>query len=82
MRKYNKETKTILEEMTCNKCGKQIKVENGIVKEGVYSSEYNWGYFSGKDGQQHVFDLCEKCYEDIIEKFLIKPEIKENVELL
>lgn len=82
MRKYDKETKKILEVMMCNQCGKQIRVENGIVKEGVFSTEYNWGYFSKKDGQKHVFDLCENCYEKIIKKFEIDVEIKENVELL
>lgn len=82
MRKYDIETGTILEMIKCNQCGKQIKVENGIVKEGVFSSEYNWGYFSEKDNQKHIFDLCENCYEDIINKFTIPVEEKENVELL
>lgn len=80
MRKYDSNMKLI--EMKCNKCGKNIVVENGMAKEGVYNSEYNWGYFSEKDGEKHVFDLCENCYEEMIKEFNIKVEIKENVELL
>lgn len=82
MRKYDKENNMILCEMKCNKCGKDMLVENGMTKEGVFHSEYNWGYFSAKDGEKHIFDLCEKCYEEIIKEFAIKVEIKENVELL
>lgn len=82
MRKYNEKNSMELEVMKCNKCGKEVKVENGIVKEGVFSVEYNWGYFSKRDGEKHIFDLCEKCYEKMVEELAIKIDVKENVELL
>ncbi len=57
-------------------------VENGMLKEGAFSTSYRWGYFSEKDGTTHAFDLCEDCYDKIISKFVIPVEQKEDVELL
>ena len=52
MRKYSEEIKRDLLEITCNKCGKKMKLENGIAQEGVLSIAYGWGYFSEKDGRR------------------------------
>lgn len=82
MRVYKENNCSELQEMKCNKCGKSILVENGMVKEGSFNVEYNWGYFSTKDGQKHIFDLCEMCYEKMIVEFAIEIQKKENVELL
>ena len=66
----------------CNGCGKKIVVENDIIKEGIFSIEYPFGYFSNKDGQIHQFDLCENCYDQIVEKFQIPCQVEENTEYL
>lgn len=58
-----------LVELYCNKCGKQMKVENEIIKEGNFAVDYRWDYFSNKDGRRHRFDLCEDCYNQFIESF-------------
>lgn len=81
MRKYIKIEENLLENVRCNKCGRDMKVENGIIKEGIFSVDYNWGYFSEKDGEVHAFDLCEKCYDKLMEEFNIKPDITDNNEL-
>lgn len=79
MKKYqNKEISEIL----CNQCGKKIDVNNGIVREGVYLSEMKWGYFSKKDGEEHSFELCEECYDKMIEGFLLPIERKSIREYL
>ena len=49
--------------LVCNGCGKLIKVENGLIREGVFRVNYDWGYFSEKDGERHIFCLCETCYD-------------------
>ena len=46
------------DEIYCNKCKKQIKSSQGIEREGVLRVEKTWGYFSGKYGEKHSFDLC------------------------
>lgn len=80
MRKYN--AKNEIREIRCNRCGRALKIENGIVKEGVFSSEHLWNYFSEKDGEIHTFDLCESCYDELTKNFKIRPEIQETTELI
>lgn len=80
MRQYTDEK--LLINIKCNKCGKDINVENEIIKEGVFSVDYKWGYFSKKDGEIHSFDLCEECYEDFIKKFAIEVTCNEENEFL
>lgn len=82
MKKYLDEAKKDLLEIYCNKCGKKIDVNNGIVKEGVFSITYGWGYFSNKDGETHHLDLCEECYDELIKSFTIPINIVERNEIV
>lgn len=79
MKKYNN---GILEKVICNKCGKELKVDNQIIGEGVFSVDYKWGYFSEKDSENHKFDLCENCYDKIVSQFVYPIENKEYKELI
>lgn len=65
----------------CNQCGKELEVENGIVKEGCFYGDMVWGYFSEKDGQKHHFDLCEDCYNKMVSRFKIPVQTTEENEL-
>lgn len=78
MRQYQKETKEIknVQKIICNKCGKEITVSNGHETEGVFHVNYTWGYFSEKDGERHIFDLCETCYDALLKEFQIPAEIE------
>lgn len=80
MRKYNDQNQLI--GMQCNCCQKELKVEQGIVKEGSFSVDYTWGYFSTKDGTHHQFDLCENCYDRFVKELSIPITESENNELL
>ena len=71
-----------LELVTCNRCGKALKVEKGFFREGALEVEKNWGYFSRKDGQTHKFDLCEDCYDELLRGFLVPPAVEERTELI
>lgn len=82
MRIYSDEIKTQLNTVTCNSCGKELLVEQGIVKEGICACQEKFGYFSNKDGQVHSFDLCEECYDRIISQFKIPVEVEESNELI
>lgn len=81
MRKHN-EINHELEEVFCNYCGKHLKTEAGIVKEGVVPVDITFGYFSDKDGQVHSLDLCEKCYDNLIQQFEAPVTIRQTNELL
>ncbi len=79
MRKYTGKAQDKLIEVICNKCGKKIRVEEGIIKEGCYHGNPLFGYFSRKDGTRHTFDICEDCYDAFTRGFVIPvTEIEEN----
>lgn len=82
MRKYRNETVEKLELLSCNRCGKSIKLVNGMGAEGVCHVEVPWGYFSEMDGEVHSFDLCEECYRKLIKEFAIPVTVRERKELL
>lgn len=50
-RKMVKETEAVI----CNRCGKEIPVRNGEPQEGVFSADYEWGYFSEKRRRKTSF---------------------------
>lgn len=82
MRIYLDESKKELAAVICNKCKKELNVENGIIKEGCFKGDIQFGYFSNKDGNKHSFDLCEECYDKMIKGFAIPVEeeaVKEFV---
>ena len=58
-------------------------VENYVKKGAMLYIEgklqtRNWE----KDGQTHRFDLCEKCYDELIKSFLIPIDIEERNEIV
>lgn len=69
-------------EIYCNVCGRQIKMENGILKEDVFEATKEWGYFSKKDLEVHKFNICEDCYEEMISKFKIPVYISNKKEVM
>ena len=82
MRRYEEEQNIKLMRVVCNQCKRELKIENGYLKEGCYTADYVFGYFSKKDGTRHQFDLCEKCYDRMIENFQIPVDESEAKELL
>lgn len=69
MRNYDDNNE--IKEVFCNKCRKELRVENGIIKEGCFEGNVVWGYFSSLDGKRHGFELCEECYHKMISEFAI-----------
>lgn len=82
MRKYEVQKENKLSKVICNCCGKELKVENGYLKEGCFSIDYYFDYFSKKDGTKHQFDLCEDCYDAWIAQFQVPVETQEELEML
>lgn len=71
-----------LESVVCNNCGKKLIVKNGITREGIFSVDHKWDFFSEKDGEIHHFDLCEVCYDEMILGFRIEVDVEEQTEIL
>ena len=66
----------------CNKCGKPICIEEIVEKADYVKIEKNWGYFSNKDGVTQKVNICEECYDHMVEEFEIPPTEEQNTELL
>ena len=82
MRRYEGDNNVKLMRVVCNQCKKELKVENGYLKEGCFRADVTFGYFSQKDGTKHRFDLCEECYDKLVAQFAIPVETGLSTELL
>lgn len=82
MRKYQDEDSKKLIQVICNKCGKELTVEEGYLKEGCFYVDYVFGYFSKKDGMRHSWDLCEACYDEWMNQMVIPVQVSEENEIL
>lgn len=82
MRTYSEAKEAVLILAVCNCCGRELLVENGILKEESIEVKHTFGYFSEKDGETEEFDLCEACYQKIIGKFRIPVRGRTEPELL
>ncbi|MCD8241314.1 MAG: hypothetical protein LUD73_02630, partial [Lachnospiraceae bacterium] len=71
MRQYTKGNTELLNKIVCNRCGRKLKLENGVPHEGVFHGEVLWGYFSEKEGERDSGVLCEDCYGMIVEGFAL-----------
>lgn len=60
-------------EVTCNCCGQKIESTACGIECATLSA--SWGYGSGKDCEVHSAEICETCYDKIIEMFKIPPKI-------
>lgn len=69
-------------EVKCNQCGREIPVKGTILQEDILSVEKDWGYFSEKDGMKHKWDLCEECYNKLIQGFVIPVEAIDRTEMI
>ena len=82
MRKYGDGQDRKLIQVVCNKCGRQLKVENGYLKEGCFFGDAVFGYFSRRDGSACHFDLCEDCFDELLAQFAVPAEEEDSTELL
>jgi ribosomal-protein-alanine N-acetyltransferase len=60
-----------MNQVKCNRCGKTLKENKGIILEDYISVCKPWGYFSRKDGKTQEFVLCETCTEHLTKEFVI-----------
>lgn len=48
-----------LTKVVCNNCGKNIKVNNSTIEEGVFFADYKWGIFQKKMEEKTLL-ICAK----------------------
>lgn len=63
--------KTELDKVICNCCGEEIKKDKYGIMEDYITIKKTWSYNSSFDGQDHEFDVCNRCYEKWMKSFQI-----------
>ncbi len=58
-----------LDEVICNLCGDHIKKDAFGNFEDYLEINKTWGYASNRDGETHRIDICQKCFEKLIQQF-------------
>ena len=48
MRKYENQKENRIQEVYCNGCGKKLLTDKGMVMEGVFHGQVQWGFFFSK----------------------------------
>lgn len=77
MKTYKKKTVKVTDHIYCDSCGKDC-----TITEPTHEHEYailsaTWGYFSNQDGTQYDIELCENCFNEVLE--LIKKKRKRTL---
>lgn len=65
MRKLLRKAKEATYEYTCNYCMRHIRPDDEDIC-GFFTTEYEFGYETGKDGELHRLDLHEECFAEIL----------------
>lgn len=68
--------------LMCNSCGRGLQRSNGIYREDFVEIRKKWGYFSSKDTENHTLIFCESCYDRLIKRLVLPPQITEETEIL
>ena len=82
MKKYINLKNKKLHGVKCNMCAAKIEAQKDILTSGAFVVKYQWNYFSNKDGEIHIFVLCENCYDKLINNFKIPVDIEKTTELM
>ena len=77
MKTYKKKSVQVVHEILCDSCGK-----NCTITEPCHEHEYaeisaTWGYFSNQDGLQYDIQICETCFNEVID--FLKKKRKRNL---
>lgn len=65
MKTYKKEYKQVLDEIYCDVCG--ICCTDSLGQSENATLEAMWGYCSSKDGVKFDIQICERCFDQILE---------------
>ena len=65
MRTFKEEIRKVLDDVSCDVCGKST-TNYPDVGPDYATLESCWGYGSKNDGSRFEVDLCESCFNDVI----------------
>lgn len=71
MKTYKKKLTKVVDQILCDCCGQSCTKEVPTIKPS-FDHEYatikaTWGYFSKQDGNQFDIEICEHCFNEVID---------------
>lgn len=70
------------QKVCCNACGRELAMQQGILREDALVVKKSWGYFSRKDLEVHEFVICEECYDRMVADFRKPVSVSPKREVL
>ena len=75
MKTYKKKTVKAVDKIYCDCCGQDCTITEPVDEHEYGELTATWGYCSNQDGTQYDIQLCETCFNEVIE-FLKKKRKK------
>ena len=67
MKTYKKKSVKSLDKIYCDSCGKDCTITEPVHEHEYAELNATWGYFSQQDGQQFDIQLCETCFNEVLD---------------
>lgn len=67
MKTYKKKTVKVIDNIYCDSCGETCTMDEPVIEHEYAELSATWGYFSNQDGSQYDIQLCEKCFNEVID---------------
>jgi hypothetical protein len=77
MKNYKKKLTKVVDNIYCDGCGESCTTTEPVVEHEYGELSATWGYFSNQDGTQYDIQLCEKCFNEIVD--ILKSKRKKTL---
>lgn len=77
MKTYKQVKKKVIDQIICDCCGQSCTMNEPFDEHEYATLEATWGYFSNQDGTQYNIELCESCFNDVLQ--IIKHKRKKHL---
>lgn len=67
MKTYKKKLTKVVDKILCDSCGEDCTITEPAVEYEYAEIIATWGYFSNQDGAQYDIQICESCFNEVID---------------
>lgn len=67
MKTYKKKLVKTTDKIYCDSCGQDCTITEPVDEHEYAELTATWGYFSNQDGLQYDIQICETCFNEVID---------------
>lgn len=67
MKTYKKKLTKVVDKILCDSCGEDCTITEPTVEHEYAEIIATWRYFSNQDGAQYDIQICESCFNEVID---------------